>query len=82
MPNFRVLIPLLFGIAFFYSCSEADTEAPVKLPDNLMVTVEYLGNGEVKANFTADNTAYFKVSFGTPGETSQRVDGNTATKVY
>ena len=82
MPNFRVLIPLLFGIAFFYSCSEADTEAPVKLPDNLMVTVEYLGNGEVKANFTADNTAYFKVSFGTPGETSQRVDGNTATKKY
>ncbi|MEY3643943.1 MAG: hypothetical protein RLZZ207_637, partial [Bacteroidota bacterium] len=80
MHKFRALIILLFASSFFYSCSEGETEPQVKLPDNLVVTVEYLANGVVKANFKADNAAFFKVNFGTPGETAQRVDGNTATK--
>ena len=82
MHKFLALITLLFGSAFFYSCSEGESEPQVKLPDNLVVTVEYLANGVVKANFKADDAAFYKVNFGTPGEVSQRVDGNTASKTF
>lgn len=73
---------LLFGTVLHFSCSESTSEDPVKLPDNLVVALEYLGDGKVKANFTADNAVFFKVNFGTPGETAVRVDGNSATKTY
>lgn len=82
MNRFSSLFYLLFGAVLFFSCSESTPEDPIKLPDNLLVSVEYLGNGKVKASFTADNAVFFKVNFGTPGESMVRVDGNSATKTY
>jgi beta-glucanase (GH16 family) len=76
------LISSLFLIVFLVSCSESASEPPLKLPDNLLVNIELLGSGVVKANFTADNAVFFKVNFGTPGEILQRVEGNSATKTY
>jgi len=72
----------LLLIVFSVSCSESASEQPLKLPDNLLVNIELLGNGVVKANFTADDAVFFKVNFGTPGEILQRVEGNSATKTY
>ena len=73
--------PLLF-VSLFFSCSESTPESPVVTPDNLLVNVEFLGDGQVRANFTADDATYFKVNFGTSGEALQRVDGNSATHTY
>lgn len=77
-----LLVCLLLCSFFIYSCSENTSEDPVILPDNLVIDIEYLGEGKVKANFTADNAAFFKVNFGVPGESLIKVDGNTATKTY
>lgn len=76
------LISLLFLFSFLPSCSESASEEPTILPDNLLVNVEFLGDGLVRANFTADDAVYFKVNFGTPGEALKRVDGNSATHTY
>ncbi len=73
----------LFLCSFLlFSCSENASDEQIKLPSNLLIELEYLGNGKVKVNFTADNAAFFKVNFGVPGESLIRVDGNTATKTY
>jgi beta-glucanase (GH16 family) len=77
----RVVSFLFFG-SFFFSCGEDPVEQPLKLPDNLQVNVEFLGDGVVRANFSADDAVYFKVNFGTPGEALKRVDGNSATHTY
>ena len=77
----KILLTLFLG-SLLFSCSESSPDEPLKLPDNLLVSVEYLGNGVVKATFTAENATFFKVNFGTPGETMQRVDGNSASKTY
>lgn len=76
------IICILFISSIFFSCSEDPENDPLKLPDNLLVSVEFLGDGQVKASFSADDAAFFKVNFGTPGEALVRVDGNTATKTY
>lgn len=44
--------------------------------------VEKLGDGEVRATFSATNASFFKISFGTSGEVPKRVDGNSATYKY
>ncbi|MDG1279082.1 MAG: glycoside hydrolase family 16 protein [Algoriphagus sp.] len=73
----------LFLISFLVSsCFEKKSEEPIVLPNNLSIQVEYLGDGVVKANFTAEKAIFYKVSFGTPGESLQRVNGNTATKTF
>ena len=69
-------------VFFLFSCSENTPEAPLKLPDNLLVNVEFLGDGVVRANFSADNANFFKVNFGTPGEATRQVEGNSATHTY
>ncbi len=73
---------LFLVLVLCFSCSDDSGTDPVKLPDNLLVTVDYLGNGEVRANFTAENAKFFKVNFGTPGEATVRVDGNSAIRKY
>jgi beta-glucanase (GH16 family) len=73
---------LLFCSILISSCSENASDEQTKLPSNLILEIESLGNGVVKANFTADNAAFFKINFGTPGETTQRVDGNSASYTY
>jgi beta-glucanase (GH16 family) len=73
----------LFLISFLVSsCFEKKSEEPIILPNNLTIQVEYLGNGVVKANFTAEKAAFYKVSFGTPGESLVRVNENSATKTF
>ena len=72
----------LFWVIFFVSCSENPSDEQIKLPDNLVVELEYLGNGQVKASFSAENASFFKVNFGAAGDTFVRVDGNSATKTY
>jgi len=73
---------LLFCSILISACSENASDEQIKLPNNLLIEIEYLGGGVVKANFTADDAAFFKVNFGVPGEASIRVDGNSATKTY
>jgi beta-glucanase (GH16 family) len=72
----------LFWVIFFASCTENPSDEKIKLPDNLVVELEYLGNGQVKASFSAENASFFKVNFGAAGDTFVRVDGNSATKTY
>ena len=76
------LICILLCSFFILSCSENASDEQIKLPNSLLIEIEYLGDGVVKANFTADDAAFFKVNFGVPGEASIRVDGNSATKTY
>ncbi|MBA4300152.1 Glycosyl hydrolases family 16 [Algoriphagus alkaliphilus] len=76
------LLSLFFSLILFSSCSEDPTDDPKKLPDNLLVSVDLLGNGLVKANFTADDAVFFKVNFGSAGESLRRVEGNSATHTY
>ncbi|MDA0314446.1 MAG: glycoside hydrolase family 16 protein [Bacteroidetes bacterium] len=77
--RFLSIIILAFSIL---SCGEDAPEALVELPDNLLVDVEFLGDGVVKATFSADNTNFFKVNFGTPGEVTRKVEGKSATHTY
>lgn len=65
-----------------FSCFENSTDEKIILPNSLVIEVEYLGDGLVKANFTAQKAEYYKVSFGTPGESLTRVDGNSTTKTF
>lgn len=58
------LVNLLFNLILFFSCAEDATDDPFKLPDNLLISVDFLGNGLVKANFTADDAVFFKANFG------------------
>ncbi len=76
------LLCLFLCSLFFLSCNENGPEEPIKLPTNLLIEIEYLGDGLVKANFTADNAVFFKVIFGTPGESMVKVSGNSSTKTY
>lgn len=82
MNNFLRVFSFLFFTSFLFSCGEDSVEQPLKLPDNLQVNVEFLGDGVVRANFTADDAVFYKVNFGTPGEALKRVDGNSATFTY
>lgn len=82
MNRIAKILALLFLGFLPLSCSENPTDEQVKLPDNLVVNVEYQENGKVTVNFSADDADFFKVNFGTPGEALTRVDGNSATKTY
>ena len=64
------------------SCFENSLDEQIVLPNNLLIQVEYLGDGIIKANFSAENAAFYKVSFGTPGESLVRVNGNIAIKTF
>ncbi len=82
MNNFFLSLGFLIIALIFSSCSEDSEEDPVKLPNNLLVTVDYFGDGEVRANFTADDASFFKVNFGSSAESLRRVDGNSAEHTY
>lgn len=73
---------LLICSFLVFSCFENTVDEKIILPTNLLIEVEYQGNGMVKANFTADKAVFFKVSFGTPGEVLTKIDGNSATKTF
>lgn len=76
------LIWLLLVLFVVSSCSETSSNGQVILPNNLVVEVNYLGEGIVEAKFTAEKAVFYKVSFGTPGESLVRVDGNSAIKTF
>jgi beta-glucanase (GH16 family) len=69
-------------VVFIFSCGGESTEDVILPPDKLEVMIEYLGKGEVKVNFSATNTEYFKVNFGAPGESLNKVSGNSAIYTY
>lgn len=73
---------IIFCVTLISACSENASDEQIKLPSQLLIEIEYLGDGVVKANFSAENAKFFKVNFGVPGESLVRVDGNTATKTY
>ena len=76
-------IVLLFSVVLVLGCSgSSEVDEKIETPSNLKLELQLIGNGEVKATFSATNAAYFKLNFGTPGETSQRIDGNTASYTY
>ena len=76
-------IILSLGIFFLFACSSGDeVDDQIKTITDFVLEVEKLGEGEVRASFSATNAIYFKISFGTSGETPQRVDGNSATFKY
>ncbi len=62
--------------------SDPSDPVPTPLPSNLQVTVDFVGDGIVKVDFTATNAVYFKVNFGDSNSTLERVDGNSATYQY
>jgi len=73
---------LLLGSFLVFSCFENSSNEPIILPNNLLIEIEYLGGGVVKANFTAEKAVFYKVNFGTPSESLIKVNGNTATKTF
>lgn len=75
---------LAFLVLILMSCGDSDSvdTVPSTLPSELLVTVEYMGDGHVKVDFTATNAAFFKVNFGDPGSSLNRVDGNSTTHKY
>lgn len=81
MKSTSFLCLLLCSIMVF-SCFENSADEKIIPPNNLVIEIEYLGDGVVKANFTADKAIFYKVNFGTPGESLIKVNGNTATKTF
>ncbi|REG88340.1 glycoside hydrolase family 16 protein [Algoriphagus antarcticus] len=78
----RTLI-LVVTVCYLASCSSSSEVTPkTEAPDNIVFTVELVGNGEVKASFSADNADFFKISFGVSGEVPMRVNGNSANYTY
>jgi beta-glucanase (GH16 family) len=74
---------LLISIFFLVACSSGDeVDDKIETITNFVLNVELLGDGEVRANFSATNASFFKISFGTPGEVLKRVDGNSANFTY
>ncbi|MEB2785465.1 glycoside hydrolase family 16 protein [Algoriphagus persicinus] len=83
MKTLKSTLILVVTICFLASCSSSSEVAPTPVtPNNIILTVEQLGNGEVKATFSATNASFFKISFGMPGEIPKRVDGNSANYIY
>ena len=65
------------------SCSGGtEVDEKIESPSNLTLELQLIGNGEVRATFSATNATFFKINFGNPGETTQRVDGNSASYTY
>ncbi len=74
---------LFFWMIFLVACSGgSEVDEKIETPSNLNLSIDLLSNGQVKANFSADNAKFFKINFGTPGEPFQRIDGNSATFTY
>ncbi|WP_296705162.1 glycoside hydrolase family 16 protein [Algoriphagus sp.] len=74
---------VLFCIFLLASCSGSEeVDDKIETITNFVTEVEKLGDGEVRATFSATNASFFKISFGTPGEVPKRVDGNSATFTY
>ncbi len=83
MEIIRKSFVLLISIFFLVACSSGnEVDDQIKTITDFVFEVEKLGDGEVRASFSATNAIFFKVSFGTSGETPKRVDGNSATFKY
>lgn len=75
---------LIFLFLILFSCGDSGSPdvLPTPSPTNLSVSIEYIGDGIVKVDFSATNAIFFKVNFGDPGSTLIRVDGNSTTHQY
>ena len=83
MGNLRKSIFVVASLIFFGACSSGEeVDDFIENPSNLILEIEKIGNGEVRATFSANNASFFKINFGAPGETFQRVDGNSANYTY
>ncbi|MDN3202634.1 glycoside hydrolase family 16 protein [Algoriphagus sediminis] len=80
----RRLFPAAFLILLLVSCGGSEPNDPVPTPDpsNLQIDVEFIGDGIVVLDFTADNALFFKVNWGESGSIPNRVDGNSANLQY
>jgi beta-glucanase (GH16 family) len=80
LSNFSLLC---FGLIWLIGCSAgSEVDEKIETPNNLKLELQLIGNGEVKATFSATNAQFFKINFGTPGEVSRRIDGNSANFTY
>lgn len=83
MFRFQKSLLLLLCPLLFIACSNGDeVDDQIETITNFVLEVEKLGDGEVRATFSADNASFFRVNFGTSGEVPKRVDGNTANFTY
>lgn len=83
MENLRKSIFVLVCLFLLGACSSGDeVDEVIETPSNLSIEIEKLGDGKVTVTFSATSAEFFKVSFGTPGEVPQRVDGNSADFTY
>jgi len=73
---------LLILVVMLGCSGGSEVDEKIETPSNLKLELQLIGNGEVKATFSATNASFYKINFGTPGETTQRVDGNSATYTY
>jgi hypothetical protein len=71
------------SLLLFVGCSGgSEVDEKIETPSNLKLDLQLIGNGEVKATFSATNASFFKINFGAPGDLTQRVDGNSASYTY
>ncbi|MHA7129051.1 glycoside hydrolase family 16 protein [Algoriphagus namhaensis] len=79
----------IFPFAFFASfllmaCGDSGIGDPVPtpLPSNLTVKLTTVGDGIVTLDLNATNAVFYKVNFGDPGSTLQRINGSSANHQY
>ncbi|MBS9524496.1 family 16 glycosylhydrolase [Litoribacter alkaliphilus] len=64
------------------SCQQEQSGEVVTLPTDLTVQIEELGNGRVKAIFSARDVNFYRIDFGEAKSNMQRVEGQEATHSY
>ncbi|MCH7409878.1 glycoside hydrolase family 16 protein [Belliella sp. DSM 111904] len=72
----------ILTISMANSCNQDNGTEQVLLPTNLNISVEQIGNGQVRVNFSADRTNFFRVSFGVGNAEPELVSGSSATYRY
>jgi beta-glucanase (GH16 family) len=82
MQRMKLIIIVFLLLTGVNGCQQQETDGGVVLPSDLTVQVEDLGNGRVKAIFSAREANFYRIDFGEAKSGMQRVDGREATHGY
>ncbi|KEO75566.1 glycoside hydrolase [Anditalea andensis] len=83
MPTRMKLLILMMALyTGVNGCQQEEVDERVTLPENLEIVVEKMGNGAVKASFSASSANFYRVGFGQANTTMVRVEGNEALHTY
>jgi beta-glucanase (GH16 family) len=80
--NMNIWWVLISLIWLTIGCNQEDVDQKAKMPTNLELTVENLGKGSVRISVQANNANFYKVNYGLPNLTPERMTGNVVVYAY